>query len=68
MKSTNAFSKKLENHILAIALYFTHYSFARQHKTLTDPYPETPAMAAGVKNHVWTVEEIVKLTENRSHI
>ena len=60
---TNGFSKKLENHILALALYFMHYNFARPHKTLTNPYPKTPAMAAGLTNHIWTVEEIVKLVK-----
>jgi IS1 family transposase len=58
---TNAFSKKLENHEYALALYFMHYNFARPHKTLTNPYPKTPAMAAGLTNHIWTIEEIVKL-------
>lgn len=60
---TNAFSKKLENHTYALALYFMHYNFARPHKTLAYPYPRTPAMAAGISNRVWTIEEIVKLTE-----
>ena len=58
---TNAFSKKLENHMLAIALYFMHYNFARPHKTLGKPYPTTPAMAAGISDHIWTIEEIVIL-------
>jgi IS1 family transposase len=58
---TNAFSKKLENHIYALALYFIHYNFAKTHKTLANPYPRTPAMAAGIANHIWTIEEIVKL-------
>ena len=58
---TNAFSKKLENHEYALALYFMHYDFARPHKTLANPYPKTPAMAARITNHIWTVEEIVKL-------
>jgi len=59
---TNAFSKKLENHVFALALYFVHYNFARPHKTLANPYPRTPAMAASISDHIWTVEEIVKLT------
>jgi len=59
---TNAFSKKLENHTLALALYFMHYNFARPHKTLANPYPRTPAMAAGISDHIWTIEEIVRLT------
>jgi IS1 family transposase len=60
---TNAFSKKLENHIYALGLYFMHYNFARTHKTLATPYPRTPAMAAGIANHIWTIEEIVKLVQ-----
>ena len=59
---TNAFSKKLENHTYALALYFMHYNFARSHKTLANPYPRTPAMAAGVSDHIWAIEDIVKLT------
>lgn len=43
------------------ALYFLYYNFARPHKTLANPYPRTPAMAAGVSDHVWTIQEIVKL-------
>jgi hypothetical protein len=65
---TNAFSKKLENHEYALALYFMHYNFARPHKTLTNPYPKTPAMAAGITNHIWSIEEITRLTENESEI
>ena len=60
---TNAFSKKLENHVLALALYFMHYNFARQHKSLANPYPKSPAMAAGLTNRIWTIEDIVKLTD-----
>ena len=61
---TNAFSKKLENHEYALALYFMHYNFARPHKSLANPYPKTPAMAAGITNHIWTIEEIVQLCEH----
>ncbi len=60
---TNAFSKKIENLEYAIALHFMYYNFARPHKTLTKPYPKTPAMAAGISNHVWTTEEIVSLVD-----
>jgi hypothetical protein len=49
---TNAFSRKLENHIYALALYFMHYDFARPHKTLAYPYPKTPAMASGLTDRV----------------
>jgi IS1 family transposase len=58
---TNAFSKKLENHVLALSLYFMHYNFARVHKTLANPYPRTPAMAADIANHVWSISDIVNL-------
>lgn len=60
---TNGFSKKLENHTLALALYFMHYNFARPHKSLANPYPTTPAMAAGISDRVWTIEEIVRLAK-----
>ena len=60
---TNAFSKKIENHELAIALYFMHYNFVRPHKTLANPYPRTPAMAAGITNRIWTIEDIVRLVD-----
>ena len=58
---TNAFSKKIDNHKMAVALYFMHYNFVRPHKALADPYPTTPAMAAGVSDHIWTFEKIVGL-------
>ena len=60
---TNAFSKKIENLEHAVALHFMYYNFARPHKTLANPYPRTPAMAAGVSNHIWAVEEIVNLSD-----
>ena len=58
---TNAFSKKIENHMYAIALYFIHYNFVRPHKTLANPYPRTPAMAAGMTDKIWAIEDIVRL-------
>jgi IS1 family transposase len=58
---TNAFSKKLDNHKAALALYFMHYNFARIHKTLR----VTPAMEAGVSDHVWGLEEIIGLLDGR---
>jgi IS1 family transposase len=54
---TNAFSKKVENHKAMIALHYMHYNFARIHKTLR----VTPAMEAGVADHVWELDEIAKL-------
>lgn len=56
---TNAFSKKVENHAHAVALHFMHYNFARVHQTLR----VTPAMAAGVTDHVWEIGEIVALLD-----
>ncbi len=61
---TNGFSKKVENLEHAVALHFMHYNFARPHKTLSKPYPTTPAMAAGVSDHVWSFEEIVALADS----
>ncbi|WP_067682369.1 transposase [Tsuneonella dongtanensis] len=52
---TNAFSKKLDNHIHALALYFAFYNFCRIHKTLR----VTPAMAAGITDRLWTLDDIV---------
>jgi IS1 family transposase len=52
---TNGFSKKLMNHLATIAIYFMYYNFARVHQTLR----VTPAMEAGVSNHVWSIEEII---------
>jgi len=54
---TNAFSKKVENHVALVAIHFMHYNFGRIHKTLR----VTPAMAAGITDHVWSLEEIVGL-------
>lgn len=56
---TNAFSKKIENLECAVALHFMYYNFGRVHKSLR----VTPAMQAGVADHVWTLEEIAKLAE-----
>lgn len=58
---TNAFSKKLDNHIHALALYFAFYNFVRIHKTLK----VSPAMAAGVTDKLWSMEDIVALVEAR---
>jgi IS1 family transposase len=60
---TNAFSKRVENLAAAVSLHFMHYNFARPHKSLSKPYPTTPAMAAGVADHVWTLEEIAGLLD-----
>jgi IS1 family transposase len=56
---TNAFSKKAENHVHAVSLHFMFYNFCRIHKTLR----VTPAMAAGVTDHVWELSEIVDVID-----
>lgn len=57
---TNAFSKKIENHIHMVAIHAVHYNFARIHKTLRI----TPAMAASLSDHVWSLEEIVMMADS----
>jgi IS1 family transposase len=54
---TNGFSKKVENHLHAVALHFMFYNFCKIHKTLR----VTPAMEAGISSHVWSIEELAKL-------
>jgi len=56
---TNAFSKKLENLKAALSLHFAWYNFCRVHSSLR----VTPAMEAGIADHVWSIEELVSLTE-----
>ena len=57
---TNAFSKKVENHAAAVALWFAYYNFCRVHQTLR----VTPAMEAGLADHVWTIGELVSLLDS----
>lgn len=59
---TNGFSKKLENHEHMLAIYFMYYNFSRVHKTLR----VTPAMEAGLSDHIWSILEIVELMEPKS--
>jgi IS1 family transposase len=54
---TNAFSKKIENHAAALAIFYMHYNFVRIHNSLR----VTPAMAAGVTDRLWVVEDLVSL-------
>jgi hypothetical protein len=56
---TNGFSKKIENHGRAVALHFMCHNFVRVHKTLR----VTPAMEAGIADHVWSFEELVALLD-----
>ncbi len=57
---TNGFSKKVENHAAAIALHYMWYNFGRKHQTLKT----TPAMTAGISDHIWSVGEIVSLADS----
>jgi hypothetical protein len=64
---TNAFSRKVENHAYSVDIHFMHYNFCRPHTTLTKAhpyrYPQTPAMAAGLTDHVWTLEEVCAMLD-----
>jgi len=55
---TNAFSKKAENDRAAVGLHFAHYNFVPEHKSLRI----TPAMAAGVSDRMWSLEELIERT------
>jgi len=57
---TNAFSKKIQNHAAMVAIHAVHYNYARIHKTLRI----TPSMAAGLSDHVWSLEEIVMMADS----
>jgi IS1 family transposase len=59
---TNGFSKKLENHGHAVALHYMYYNFIRIHKTLR----VTPAMEAGIADHVWSFEELLALLDTKN--
>ncbi len=59
---TNGFSKKIVNHAHAVSLHFMAYNFVRPHKTLKQPYHQTPAIAAGIADHIWTPAEIAQLS------
>ncbi len=58
---TNAFSKKVENHIASIAIHYMHYNFCRVHQTLR----VTPAMEAGITDHVWTIAEMLSILDSK---
>lgn len=56
---TNGFSNKMENHMHAISLYFMSYNFCKIHKSLR----VTPAMEAGISDHVWDLEEVIMMVD-----
>lgn len=57
---TNGFSKKLDNHMAMVAIHAVYYNYGRIHKTLRI----TPSMAAGLSDHVWSLEEIVMMADS----
>jgi hypothetical protein len=59
---TNGFSKKVENHEHMLAIYFLYYNFCRVHQTLR----VTPAMEAGICDHVWSIQQLVELLDRKS--
>ena len=62
---TNAFSKKVENRALMVALFTAYYNFCRPHKALGKIHT-TPAMAAGLTDHVWKLEDLVAIIDART--
>jgi IS1 family transposase len=66
---TNAFSKKLEMHAAAVALYFMHYNFCRPHRSLRTKTDNrvTPAMAAGIAKRPWTIQDLLDLLPETKH-
>lgn len=61
---TNGFSKKVDNLKHSVALHYMYYNFARVHKTLG----VTPAMAAGISDHAWIIEEILSLEKFQNRV
>jgi IS1 family transposase len=63
---TNGFSKKVENLAYSVSLFYAHYNLCRPHQTLTKKYgkPTTPAMAAGVESHPWSITQLCELLES----
>jgi IS1 family transposase len=61
---TNGFSRKMENLAAAVSIHFMHYNFVRVHKSLGT----TPAVAAGVSDHVWTLDEMIGLLEAAENV
>lgn len=61
-RKTNAFSKKIENHAMAVSLHFMYYNFVRIHRTLKT----TPAMAAGVSKTLWSLEDVIEMSDQQT--
>ena len=62
---TNGFSKKIENHALMMALFTAYYNFCRPHKALGKVHT-TPAMAAGLTDRLWKLEDLVAIIDART--
>ena len=62
-RKTNAYSKKLQNHCYALAVFYVYYNFVRPHYSLKNPYPRTPAMAAGLADEVRSMEWLIGLVD-----
>lgn len=64
---TNAFSKKVEYHLYAVALHYAYYNWCRPHASLNKQYgrPTTPAMAAGLTERPWTIDDLLCLLDGR---
>ena len=60
---TNAFSKRIKQHTASLALYSLYYNFCRTHLSLKNPYPRTPAMAAGIADRIYDLDWIVDLID-----
>jgi hypothetical protein len=61
---TNAFSKRIENHVHSVALFYMHYNFARVHQSLC----VTLAMETGIATHVWSIQEVVAFADPASEM
>ena len=62
-RQTNAYSKRLRNHCLMLAIFYVYYNFCRKHHSLSKPYPTTPAMAAGLADNVRSMEWLIGLVD-----
>ena len=66
-KANEWVQQKIENHIASVAIPLHALNFGRPHKRLANPYPCTPAMEAGVDDHVWSPAEVVELFKLRNY-
>ena len=62
-RHTNGFSKSILNHRLSLALHILHYNFCRPHRSLANPYPRSPAMAAGLADRVHKLDWLIDMVD-----